>query len=549
MAVQYRQLQAPTLIDTNVPDSGGAQAAESLANAFKHFETGIGNFNTQLQTKRGEEAGQAAGSEAQFGKRDASGKLIPDEKGKSVKDFNRGLTQFSAYAKAYNNAALRSYVIRSQTDAETTAARLQVENSEDPEAFVTKLSAARDAVVKAAPSEARAALNEMYTQRISSGAAQVTQAAMVAARNTSRTDVSEGIARSTDRIAQLLASNDPAKHAEADEEQVKLDLMIAGARNDGTLTAIETEAVRKQSHAAITQQTVTARFRNELQNPYGDPIGFIQRLKEANKTSNALLPAEEEKLVNSLLSDLQESNSLASAAASQEAAETKARFAVGDRQATADLLSGQLTQRRLLSMVQKQELSPEVARTLLNELQTGDSGVDDSRVAFDVRTNLLRYTEEEIASMPGLKWSTRGDLLIKRREESQGWKGTQAAREGENRIDRALGIVPGTMIQTLSDEVKTQRNQALTEWYNEVDKLPAAERQGAAISTSEDVIGRYIRKAKSAQAQDLSEARARYISRAGDPGQMGTEERKKYEARLAKYDSDIATAQAEAARK
>lgn len=541
MVVQYRQLQAPALIDTTMTDTGAAQAAESLASAFKHFETGIGNFNTQLQTKRGQEAGQAAGADAQFGQRDANGK--------TSKDFNRGLTQFSAYAQAYNNAALRSYVVRSQTDAETTATRLQLENPEDAEAFVTKFSAARDAVVKAAPAEARAALNEMYTQRLASGAAQVTQAQITAQRNSSRSDVSEGIAQSTDRIARALASNDPAQHVQADEEQVRLNLLIDGAHNDGTLTASEAASVRKQTQKAITQQTVTARFRNELENPYGDPVGFIQRLKEMNKTSEALLPAEEDKLVDSLLSELRESNSLTSAASTAQRAQEKARFEVGDREATAALLSGQLTQRTLLSMVRSQDLSPEVARTLLNELQTGDPGVDDSRVAFDVKTNLLQYSEQDIASMPGLKWTTRGDLLLKRREEAQGWKGTQAAREGEARIDRALGIVPGTMIQTLPDEVKTQRNQALTEWYNEVEKLPAAERERSVINTSEDVIGRYIRKAKSVEAQDLASAKASYIKRAGDPGQMGTEERKKYDARVSKYDADIAAAQAEAARK
>lgn len=529
-------------------DSGGAQKALALADAFKHFEKSGFAFVEPILAKQGQEAGAAAGMQDAFGKKDANGNPILDEKGKPVKDFKRGLLQFNTYSKAYNNAALRSYTIHAQTDAETTAARLQVENP-DPQAFIAKYAAARDAVIKEAPPEARESLNEMYTQRLSAGAQQLTMAQAVARREQGRTDVSEGVQMATDRIGQLMATNDPVKHALADEEQVKLNMMIDGAKNDGTLTAIEAEAVRKQSQRAITQETVTARFRNELDNPYGDPIGFIQRLKEVNKTSEALLPAEEEKLVNSLMSDLQEHNSLASAGRTAAAAAEKARLEAGDRQATADLLSGQLKRSTLLDMVRKQNLSPEVARTLLNELQTGDPGVDDSKTAFDVKTNLLHYTEQDIASMPGLKWTTRGELLLKRREEAQGWKGTQSAREGENRIDRALGIVPGTMIQTLSDEVKTQRNQALTEWYNEVEKLPAAERQGAVINTAEDVIGRYIRKANSAKAQDLSDAKARYITRAGDPSTMGTEERKKYDARLSKYDADISAAQAEAARK
>lgn len=536
MAVQYRQLQSPALIDTSSMDTGASQAAQALAGAFKQFENGLSSFNTQLQTKRGQEAGAAAGADASFGK-------------EGGKDFKRSIMQFNAFSQAYNNSALRSYTIQAQSDMTTTAARLQLEANSDPEAFSQKFGAVRDEVIKAAPPEAKAVLNEMYTQRLSEGTTRLIQEQAAAQKQQARTDLSEGIQMSTDRIAQLAASNDPAKHMEAEEEELKLHMMIEGASNDGTLTPIEAAAVRKQSQRAVTQQTVSARFRNELENPYGDPIKFIERLKEANKTSNALLPDEEEKLVNSLLSDLQEHNSLASAARTAQAHEEKARMEAGDRQATSELLAGTLTRSTLLDMVRKQTLSPEVARTLLNELQSGDPGVDDSKTEFDVRTNLLKYSEAEIASMPGLKWSTRGDLLLKRREEAQGWKGTQAAREGENRIDRALGIVPGTMIQTLSDEIKTQRNQALTEWYSEVDKLPADQRQGAVINTAEDVIGRYIRKANSAKAQDLSDAKARYITRAGDPSQMGTEERKKYDARLSKYDADIAAAQAEAARK
>jgi len=534
--IEYRQLQSPALIDTAIPDSGDAQAAQSLAHAFKTFETGLSGLNEQFQAKRGAQVGAAAGAEANFGK-------------PGGKDFNRGFLQNTAYAEAYNNAATRSYAIRAQADAEDTAARLQVEANKDPHAFQATFGAVRDAVIKNAPAEARPALIEIYNKRLTEGVANLSHAQAQEAQSQARTDVSEGIQRSTDRIALLRASNDLDKHDEADVEQQKLGLLIDSARRDGTLTPIEADAAHKQSQKAITQQTVTARFRDELANPYGDPIGFIKRLKEVNKTSNALLPAEEEKLVDSLLSDLRESNGMAEYDIRKAKQEEHMRFEVGDRNATSDLLAGRLTQKKLYDLTQSQNLSPEVARTLYNELQKGDPGIDDSRVAFDVRTNLLHYSEQEIASMPGLKWGTRGDLLLKRREEAAGWKGTQAAREGEARIDRALGIVPGTMIQTLPDDVKTQRNQALTEWYNQVELLPPAERQGAVISKSEEVIGTYIRKAKSIEAQDLARAKANFIKRAGDPNALGKEERKKYDERLNRYDSDITAAQAEAARK
>src|SRR5690606_2584583 len=104
-----------------------------------------------------------------------------------------------------------------------------------------------------------------------------------------------------------------------------------------------------------------------------------------------------------------------------------------------------------------------------------------------------------------LTWKTRGELLLLKREQEASWKGTQAAREADARIERALGILPGTMIQSLSDEQKAALDQAKTEWYNEVDKLPPAERQGAVLSVAEDVIGRFIRKNKASEAQQERE--------------------------------------------
>src|ERR1041384_142852 len=99
-ALQYRQLDSPAQVNTSIPDSGGAQKAETLANAFKHFESGLSSISTQIQTKQGEMAGASAGAENTFG-----------TKAPGAKDFNRGLMQFSTYAKAYNNSALRSYAV------------------------------------------------------------------------------------------------------------------------------------------------------------------------------------------------------------------------------------------------------------------------------------------------------------------------------------------------------------------------------------------------------------------------------------------------------
>lgn len=530
MAVRYRDLVSPALIDTNVPSNGNADAARSLADALGSFGTTVSGIAQPILAEQGKQAGAAAG---------ATGNP----------EFKTGFKKLTAYSQAYNNAALRSYAIKAEVDAEEQAARLEIEAANNPEKFAATFGAVRDATLTGAPPEARATLAEIYAKRLGEGATRLQAAQATEIRNSQRADVSEGVSRATDKIAQMLASDDPEQHLQAEEEQVKLQLLLDGAANTGTLTRTEAQAAHITTQRAIIAQTVAAKFGKELDNPYGDPIGFILKLKEANKTSDALDPEEEGKLEAQLMADLREHNALQAAMHAGDASAEKARYEAGDREATSLMLSGRLTRRKLRDMVDTQNLDPSVARTLNNELDSGDKAGGDSAESFHVRTNLLHYTEQDIATNSKLSWKERGDLILKRREEAQGWKGTQAAREGEARIDRSLGIVPGTMIQALPDSVKTARDNALTQWYNTVDGLPAEERQNAVIPSAEDVIGRFIRKQKSVEAQTLRLAQQRYLEKAGDPSEMGPEQKKKYDERLRRFQADIAAAEAEAARK
>lgn len=529
MALRYRQLEQPTLVDTTSLENGDSQAATSLARAFKSFEGMALEPAANLRSQLGERQGAEAGS---------NGKP----------DLRSGLAATTAYGQAYNNSAMRSYAVKAESDAEDQAARLEIESGNDPEKFSATFSAVRDETLKNAPPEARGILATIYAKRGGDAITRIHSAQATELQKQARADTSEGVQRSVDRIATLRASDDPAKMAEADEEQVKLNLLIDGAHNDSTISRAEWQALHLSSQRQVVAQTVAARFGRELDNPYGDPVAFIERLKKANETSEVLAPAEEDALVAGLLSDLREKNSLEAAGAANAAREEKARYEAGDREATGKLLAGGLSTRYLSDMVAQQRLDPSVARTLLNELQAGDTAADDTQVAFDVRTNLLNYSEQDIATMPGLKWSTRGDLLLKRREEASGWKGTQAAKEGEDRIYRALGIVPGTMMAALDDDEKRQLQQAKTEWYDVVDKLEPAERQGAVISSAQDVIGKFIRKNKANEAQDLRNAKSRWMARK-NIDDMSPSERKEYDLRAKKYDADIAAAEAEAARK
>ena len=521
MAERYRDLQRPSMLETGIVQQNAGSAAARLADVFTQFEQQANAFGGELRTQKGQEQGALAGEQK------ADGSMPKDEP-----LMKSGLRTLTNYGKAFDNAALRSYTIRAEADAQETAARLEVEAANDPDKFGAKFGAVRDEVLKNAEPGLRAALSEVYQRHLGAGVARLQTARSLEVRAEQRATTAEGIARSVDSIGQLRASDDPASFVQAEEEDLKLNLLIDGAVNDGTLSVTEGQALKVDAFRSVVKSTVVARFAREFDSPYGDPVGFIERLREANKTSEALPPAEEAKLQDDLLAELRERNAMRSAKVSAQDGARQLRYLEGDRTATAALLSGSLSQRQLLKMVEADTLDPSDARTLLNQLHSGDPGNSDPRELFSVETNLLSESEEDIRSNEDLSWSDRSRLLLKRREEAAGWKGSQQAKEGADRIDRALGIAPGVMRKALDPEEAKQRESALTEWYNAVDALPEDERQTKAIEIAEQVTQRVI---KTNARNEVEQIRGRVESiraRYGDLEKLSTKNRATYDAEM-----------------
>jgi hypothetical protein len=487
MAVQsYRDRVRPSLIDTSIPSNGKSQTAQQLSAVLKDFELQGRQVLTDISTEQGRREG------AEAGRTDHPG-------------FRTGMASLTAYGRAFNDASTRSFAIKTEADADENANRLEAAAGTDPEKFRLTFGARRDAAIKNAPEEARAVLAEIYDRRMAGGVQRLQLAQQGQIREQARADVSEGIVRSTDRLAQLRASNDPALFEQANEEEIKVDMLIEAAVNDGTLSAVEGAALRVDSTRRATQQVAMYRFKNELDNPYGDPVSFIENLRNVNKTSNALPPDEEEKLLNSMMQELQEHNALARARVSASDLEQKQRWETGDRVATNAMLEGRLTANRLSQMIEDDELDPSVARTLYNELQSGGGDKpDDTQERFRVETTLLKQSEEDIARNTKLSWKTRRELTLKLREEMNGWKGTQQAKEAADRIDRALNIPPGMNPKAMTPEELQKRDRALTEWYGVVDTLPPDERQAKAIEMAEQTINKVIRSDAAKKAAKIS---------------------------------------------
>lgn len=523
------------MVDVTSMETGNSEAAAELANAFKSFE-GIGiDALGKMRATQGQQEGTEAGANG-------------------TPEFRAGLRAQTAYGQAYNNAAMRSYAIKAEADAEDNAARLEVEAQNDPEKFATLFGAFRDESIKQAPKEARGTLSSIYTQRLGAGVTRLTRARAIEQNNLARADTLEGVERTVDKVATLSAEDDPVSYERSLEAQAQLTLMIDGAVNDGTITMTEGQALHKSADRQVFSQTVAARFRRVLDSPTGSPVEFIEKLRVENKKSDALSPKEEDELIDSLVAELSQHNQLLHAGLAESTATMKARYEQGNRDATAELFSGTLTVGTLRTMVQQQKLDPDTARSLMNELQSGGNKiVDDQKELFSTRTNLINISDEDITNNTKLSYDTRADLLLQKREMEKTWKATQAAREANDRIERSLGILPGTDPKTLTDAQRVRLDQAQTAWYNEVDKLPAGERQAVVITIAEDVVTRFIRKEKASIAQEARTNKQRFIdaqlAKYGPPEKYDEQARKKYQESLQRFDATSLQNESEAARK
>ena len=531
MAFDYRSVQAPSVLDgpNTLPDNGASSAAQALAGAFKSFGNDAYDVGAKARTIQGQREGAADG---------ASGVINPK-------------SNFTVFGDAYNNAATRSYAIQAEATAEDTAAKLQVEANNDPAVFHTTYTAARDATLKAAPVQAQAAIADMYNTRLASGVATLSQAQAQQIQKNDRINLSEGISRQTDRVAQLRAAGDPNSMAQADEEQVKLNLLIDGARNTNTISQQEQAAMHMSSQKAIVQQTVEAQFQRVLEDPHANPVDFIQHFEQQNllQGDEAVLPPDEVKQIKqNLFSNLRQYNELQSMNRKNGKTEEQLRLEEGDRVYTAKLFAGTLTMQQLSDAVTSQNLKPETARALMGQMSTGDTVKSNPKTVFDYKTDLLNHTLADIREARGLSWEDKTALTDEWQKRNSGWEGTQSAREAKERIDRALGIVPGTMTQTMTPAEKTQRQAAHTAWYDQMSAVDTAQREAQAIPVAQRVIAQTIRTNKTNDAAAAQQRLSVYMKQAGDPTQMNSTKLKIYNEQIKRFQSQITSAQAEAAR-
>lgn len=436
--------------------------------------------------------------------------------------------KLEADASAWAGAELLR--VREEWDKQFTDRQLSADDGapDFTKSLLDDFEASRQEVLKRAPTEtAKAYLTQKldaYRQELSGASLQFEAQAGV----NHRTRLNEQANDAARKIARVR----PEKFGELLQE--RLDAIEASA------LPLETKAnLREQATQALAVDSLIGMAK-------ADPEGTLMKLyAEPGKSGVAAIEALTQDGRDNVLRFVQ--GEMAALVQAEEAAYRRAkqdqdeRHDAGNRVATLRALRGELSTSQLADLVASDNIDPDKARTVAGFIKerAGGVAVDDPETLFSVRVNLLDYSEQEIAALPGLKPDTKADLIEKRRAEQDSWRGSVQGREAASRIDRALGIVPGTMMEALTPDEKTRRERALTQWFDAVEALPAGEREARALPLANQIIQDVVRSSAEKEAATLRNRLESYKALAGDPAEMSKAKRAEYDARIKNYEEQI----------
>lgn len=303
----YRDVQGPEALQTGISQSNAGSAAARLSQAFSSFSDTTAEIGATLRSQQGQQEGASAGKQAKF---------------------RHGLSATTAYGEAYNNAALRSYLLEHEADADVTAARLETEAGSDPEKFTATLGEVKKQVMDAADPLARPYLDEAYTKRLTAGAVRIADLRDREIRGQQRVTTSTGVDQAIDRIGRLYRDGDMAG---VEAEKARLEATIAGSIASRTFTPAEAEVLSRKAKVGVASQQVLAEFSKEFDKG-GDPAAFVEDLKKTFDGSEDFTAEEEDYVLKMVEADWkQRSAEQAAAQAAEVDAHVSAVMDIYDR--------------------------------------------------------------------------------------------------------------------------------------------------------------------------------------------------------------------------
>lgn len=393
------------------------------------------------------------------------------------------------YGRVYNDAAVRAYALSQYSDVEKNLAQFEAESGTDVAKFQAKVQGYREGAIGGVMPEARSFIAEMIDETSGNASTRIVRAAALAAKETQRTEISGGLDTLAGRVSKLYLSGQPEDIQKASSlGQTYLDMVDASVA-DGTFSPKEGAALKNNHLKNSVEWLAAGELETQYNIPGGNPVGVIKNIL----ANPALDDGDRQALARNLYSRLDLLQRGDAERANAASAAAKAEAAAAEADLTIELFQGKLTAAKITQAIRTRGLDPGVGRTLFDKLKAGP-GVDDDRERFNIESSLLSYTPQEIANNPRLSWDTKRILVEKRRSLEGGWPDSNQAQEARQRIDRAVGIVPGIPNPFLTAETARQRGEAQTRWFDLMQALPPEQREAQAVTVAQTVIGEVISK-------------------------------------------------------
>ena len=156
-------------------------------------------------------------------------------------------------------------------------------------------------------------------------------------------------------------------------------------------------------------------------------------------------------------------------------------------------MEGQGDVKRYEDLIIRDDMNPDLARQFAETVRKGGPGTDDESAILEYNVDgLENVSENDIARDDRLTFDTRKELILDRRkivDDAENWRKTQEGGEAVRRIKGEFGIL-GQLESALdlTGDEKRKVNRVLTNFYNQVEKLPLEEREGEAVKIADELI-------------------------------------------------------------
>ena len=429
--IDYYGRFTPTGVDTS--QAKRLQALSGLAEQVGDIAFEVG---AKIQTKRGQEAGLAAGAEA----------IKTGEAPEAKEGF---LSQISVFDQAYNDAMRESYIAGVNNDARENISRIAAENYRDIEGFEKNVAKYRQGLITSVGEDFSDAVTVSMDSLISSARIGVQNEVSTFNLERAKDELTQGAADSLDNAIKLEMLGDKAgSDALLQSAYTSIDGLVKGR----FLTETEGQQAKREAVAGA----FTARARYGLQetikrvekDPEADGTEIISYIDSLTNTPVSDMTAEDQQAMSKvLLSDWDEWWSTKTRFEADEIKATTAMQNDNFRSLSIGIVSGTTGQAEISRAASAKQITGSQLNSLASILSNRGSGFDDTSTIYTIEKRMIDDPEaasqliaETLASDdPKLTDKTAMDLY--RKIDANPLLTTQEAKKYRRVLQRTVAIV------------------------------------------------------------------------------------------------------------